>query len=115
LLQTVATDVFDFFLFSFYIRLKQLEDPFYGQKLNFSGEFTGKIVAIGSGHFRDPPQGQMAKKLFFVSFSQETSWQYGGLRKWPLWGPSLRPNGQKFSFVRAARTFSKNNRFAIKE
>jgi hypothetical protein len=36
----------------------------------------------------------MAKKIVFVSFSQEIYWQNGGYRKWPLWGPSLRPNDQ---------------------
>jgi hypothetical protein len=41
----------------------------------------------------------MAKNIVFVSFSQETSWQNGGHRKWQLWGPSLRPNGQKLFFV----------------
>ena len=51
----------DFILYKV-IRLKQLEDPSYGQKLNFFGEFTGKIVAIGSGHFGDPPCDHMDKK-----------------------------------------------------
>jgi hypothetical protein len=41
----------------------------------------------------------MAKKFVFISFSQETSWQNGGHRKWPLWEPSLGSNGQKLIFV----------------
>jgi hypothetical protein len=40
----------------------------------------------------------MAKNLVFIGFSQGTSSQNGGHRKWPLWGPSLRSNGQKFNF-----------------
>ena len=64
----------------------------------FLGKHSGKMVAIGSGHFGDPPRGQMAKNLFFGSFSRETFWQSGGRRKWPLWGPSPRSNGQKFLF-----------------
>jgi hypothetical protein len=50
-------------------------------KIDFLAVFLGKhsdeMVAIGSGHFGDPPRGQMAKKLFFGSFSRETFWQNG--------------------------------------
>ena len=75
---------------------KTTRGPFLWPKIELSGEFTGKMVAIGSGHFGDPPRGQMAKNLFSGSFSRETFWQNCGHRKWPLWGPSPRPNGQKF-------------------
>jgi hypothetical protein len=70
----------------------------------FSGNILAKWwpleLAIGSGHFGDPPRGQMAKKIFLSFFFQETSWQNGSHRKWPFWGPSLGPNGQKIVFVR---------------
>ena len=86
------------------IRSGHFRDPPWDQMAKnlflsvFLRELPGKIMAIGSAHFEDPPWDKMTKNLVFVSFSQETSWQNSGHRKWPHWGPSLRPNGQKFSF-----------------
>ena len=76
LLQTVATDVFDFFFIL-------ILDPFQNHSSNLS----------------------MAKNWTFLGIH----WKNCGHRKWPLWGPSPRPNGQKLVFDRFSQeTFWQN-------
>jgi hypothetical protein len=50
------------------------------------------IVVMG----RDPPEDKGPKNIL----DPGTSWKIIDHRKWPLWEPSLRSNGQKFIFVK---------------